>query len=320
MGGALRFLNELDNYLAHRVRPEVRVVGRGRRLGVKWLIDRERTGARGRAVALNNISFVAGRGERWVLLRNPLHFSPPDEVARIPGGLPRRAASTAVLVHAAARRADVIVVPTTEMAQRVTDMVPRLSAPLVVRPHPLSIPAKPPATARVPHRLLCPVLFSRFKAMGPLLGLADAAADLLAVESGAAVEVVVTATEKEAAAEGLAGTRRLRFVGRLSPEQLAMQQDQCQALLYPTRVESFGYPLAEARLAGLPVVALDTDRNREVAGPVLVPYQREEPAAVAAAMHEAFSATREPETVNPFDPTRYFDWLLGHGDWLSPTA
>jgi len=312
MGGGSRFLGELDGYLAARgaTTAEVRLVGRGRRIAPGWLVRRERLGPHRRAVAPNNVSFVTARGERWVLLRNLLHFLTPEETARIPGGLPGHVARTAVVARAAARRADVVVVPSSEMAQRVCDALPRLSERIIVRAHPLSVPAAVPAADREPHRLLCPVLFSRFKDMGQLLRLADAAADRLAADSGVAVNIVVTATEREAAAEGLTETRRLRFVGRLSAAELAEQQRRCRALLYPTRLESFGYPLAEARLAGLPVVALDSDRNREVAGPVLVPYQREEAGAVAAAMHEAFAATPGREATNPFDPDRYFRWLL----------
>jgi glycosyltransferase involved in cell wall biosynthesis len=320
MGGALRFLAELDGHLERRSavgrttgRPTagpVRLVGRGRGLSPAWLVGRERTGRHRRAVALNNISFVTARSERWVLLRNLLHFLGPADVARLPGGLPTRVARTAPLVRACARRADVVVVPTTEMAERVAALLPELSARLVVRPHPLSRPAPVPVGTRHRDRLLCPVLFSPFKAMGALLVLADRAAALLAAETGTEVEITVTATEREAAAEGLTGTRRLRFVGRLDQAQLAEHQRACRALLYPTRFESFGYPLAEARLAGLPVIALDATRNREVAGPVLVPYQREEPAAIAAAMDAALRAAPPTEPGNPFDPDRYFDWLL----------
>ncbi|MBX6389784.1 MAG: glycosyltransferase [Frankia sp.] len=324
MGGALRFLTELDGYLAgDPARADgVRLIGRGRRLDARWLATRERQGTRRRAVALNNIGFVTGRGERWVLMRNMLHVLRPGEAAALPGGLPRRAAASAALARAAARRADVVVVPTSEMAARVAVAVPGVAHRLVVRPHPLSMPTPVPADDRVTGRLLCPVLFSRFKAMGPLLRLADAAAAQVAADTGLPVEIVVTATEQEAAAEELAGAARLRLVGRLSPAALEREQRRCQALLYPTRLESFGYPLAEARLAGLPVVALGSARNREVAGPVLVPYEREDVDAIAAAVRTALIRPPRHERGNPFDPVGYFDWLLdrpGAAPWPPPT-
>jgi glycosyltransferase involved in cell wall biosynthesis len=310
-GGGLRFRGELERYLAAGTADGVRLVGHGRRLDVGWLARRELTGPRQRAVAVNNISFVAGHGERWVLLRSMLHFLRPYEAAGVPGGMPRRIAATATLVRAAARRADVVVVPTSDMADRVARVLPAIAGRLTVRPHPLSVPAPVPAAERRPGRLLCPVLFAPYKAMGSLLRLADAAAERVAAESGLPVEIVVTASEQDAAAEGLTGSRRLSLVGRLTPEALAAEQRRCRALLYPTRLESFGYPLAEARLAGLPVVALDNPRNREVAGPALVSYQGEEDAdALAAAMYAALTTQPVPEPVNPFDPTSYFDWLL----------
>jgi glycosyltransferase involved in cell wall biosynthesis len=310
MGGALRFLEELDAYLGRRPSRDVRVIGRGRRVDPSWLLRRERLAPHRRAVALNNVGFVAARGDRWVLLRNMLHFLSDDETRRLPAGLPPGVARTARVVRMCARRADVVVVPSTDMAERVGAAVPGLSRRVVVRPHPLSVPPPVPPGSRKPHLLLCPVLFAPFKAMGSLLRLADLAAADLAATTGADLVIAVTATEREAAAEGLDGTRHLRFLGRLSPRRLAVHQRTCRALVYPTRIESFGYPLAEARLAGLPVVAADTPRNREIAGPVLAAYRREDPADLAEAMHRALKATPQPEEVNPFAPDRYFDWLL----------
>lgn len=309
MGGALRFRNEMDAYLARRAAPEVRVVGRNRRLSPTWLVGRESTSRYRRAIALNNVSFVLTRAERWVLLRNLTHFLSPDEEKRIVNST--RISRSIPVVRACARRADVLVVPTTEMAERVASIQPELSSRLVVRMHPLSVPSLTSADERQPHQLLCPVIFAPFKAMGPLLRLVDQAAAIVAEESGINVEIITTATERDVAVEGLTDTRHLRFVGRLTPQQLARYQRICRALIYPTRTESFGYPLAEARLARMPVVARDTARAREVAGSALVPYQREDPAAVAAAIHQALRTTPKPEPSNPFDPDRYFDWLLG---------
>ena len=45
-----------------------------------------------------------------------------------------------------------------------------------------------------------------------------------------------------------------------------------RAIYFPTGLESFGCPLAEARVNGLPVIARDTPQNREIAGPALCGY------------------------------------------------
>lgn len=313
MGGALRFLTELDAYLARRPASDIVVVGRNRSLTPAWLVRRESLTRHRRVVALNNAGFVATRGERWVLLRNLLHFLPPDEVAELPGGLPATIVRQAPVVRACARRADVIVVPTTLMAEQVQRVLPSLASRIAVRPHPLSRPPLGPAETRDPQGFLCPVLFEPFKAMGRRLRSVNEAARKVTEQTGQDVTVTVTATDDEARAEGLGQCGQLRFVGRLAPDQLAPLQRAHAALLYPTKVESFGYPLAEARLAGLPVVARGTPQTREVAGPVLVPYQREHPDELAEAMRLALTARPPRESTNPFDPNQYFDWLLGRG-------
>ncbi|WP_255649621.1 glycosyltransferase [Frankia sp. ArI3] len=154
------------------------------------------------------------------------------------------------------------------------------------------------------------MLFASFKPMGRLLRLADTAAAMVAEQTGEPVSIVVTATDTEARVQGLADCRSLRFVGRLTPAALRGHQRRAGALLYPTTAESFGYPLAEARLAGLPVIARDTGHNAEIAGPVLVPYRDESADDLAAAMHATLTLTPQPEPANPFDPVDYFTWLL----------
>lgn len=314
MGGALRLLRELDSYLRARPSHGIRVIGRDRRLTPTWVVRRERPGRYERAVALNNVAFLRTGRERRVLLRNVLHFLAPDDVRGIPGGLPVGIRVDARVVRACAARADAIVVPTNHMADRVRTACPSLSTRLVVRPHPLTAPPPVPAHERTPGQLLCPVVFERFKAMGDVLRTADHAADLVEAHLGTEVTIVVTASVKEAAGEGILDCRHLRFAGRLSPERLEAFQHSSQAVLYPTRIESFGYPLAEARVAGVPVVARDTAQNREVAGPSLIGYERQEVESMAAALQAALSAKLEREAANPFDPGRYFDWLLGRAD------
>jgi len=158
--------------------------------------------------------------------------------------------------------------------------------------------------------MLCPVIFSSYKPMGPLLRLFDRAAATLSAGLAKDIEIIITASEREAAAEKLLDAKHLRFVGRLTPRQLAHFQQTCRAVIYPTRTESFGYPLAEARLAHVPVIAFDSQRAREIAGPVLVPYQHEELGLITEAMHDALRTVPSGEQHNPFDPDDYFDWLL----------
>ena len=59
------------------------------------------------------------------------------------------------------------------------------------------------------------------------------------------------------------------FLGRLNYQDLRDIWGCSSAIFFPTSVELFGYPLAEARVSGHPVIALDTAQNREIAGAAL---------------------------------------------------
>jgi glycosyltransferase involved in cell wall biosynthesis len=83
-----------------------------------------------------------------------------------------------------------------------------------------------------------------------------------------------------------------------------------RAVYFPSGLESFGYPLAEARAAGRPVIARDTAQNREIAGPALCGYSPGDPTSLELAVKTALTAQVSPDPA-PFDPDTYFDWLLG---------
>ena len=87
-------------------------------------------------------------------------------------------------------------------------------------------------------------------------------------------------------------------------------QAHSRAIYFPTGLESFGYPLAEARVSGLPVIARDTALNREIAGPALYGYTQGDPDSLRHAVKVALTADVAPDP-GPFDPEQYFGWLLG---------
>ena len=148
MGGAARYLDELRGYLARTGREDVEIIGSRRRVGPGWLLRRELSSrARSRRVALNNVGFVTPGGQRWTLLRNALHFLTEGEQARLDPALRASVRREAVVVHLAARRSDVIVAPSTAMAERIATVRPELSSRVVVRPHPVSAA---PIAARCP--------------------------------------------------------------------------------------------------------------------------------------------------------------------------
>lgn len=305
MGGASRLLVELDAFLAASGRSDVRILGRGRSLRPSWLLRRE-TQAVGaaRRIALNNVGFVGTGADRIVLLRNALHFPVPGEQSLLPGPQGRRVALEAGVVRLAARRADLLVVPSSSMASRVAHWLPGAKSRTVVWPHPVS--ARQGLGEREAGLVVCPVLFAPYKRMDHWLGLLAQAAEAVRRE-GMHVRVCVTATHDELTAAGVM-TSGLEALGRLDVAEMERLLARAQAIYYPTTVESFGYPLAEARVNGQPVVAADTSHNREVAGPALVPFG-DEVDDLARALRQAL--TEEVAPTSASNPEEYFVRLLG---------
>lgn len=305
MGGAARYAAELRSYLVRTGRMDVRLIGASRRVGPAWLIRREaaRPGTR-RRVALNNVSFVAPGGERWALLRNALHFLTDAEASQLDRSLLASVRREAVVVRLSARRADALVVPSTAMAERVTRVLPTVRSRISVRPHPVSadsIPRRPRDQA-----ILCPVLFAPYKRMDERL------AELLSAvrEHGdPSVRVRVTADPADLPPP-VAADPQIEAVGHLGPGDLRELWARSRAIFFPSGLESFGYPLAEARASGHPVIARDTAQNWEIAGPALCGFRPGDPDSLRGAVKLALSENLRPDPA-PFDPDAYFTWILG---------
>ena len=305
LGGAARYRAELLGYLERRQRQDVKTIGAQRNLTAAWLAAREASAVRcSRRIALNNVGFIAPGGERWTLLRNVLHFLSEPEAAALHPALRADVARQAWVVHRAARRSDVLVAPCTAMAERIATALPGVADRVVVRMHPVTVPG---ATCLPGGSLiLCPVLFAPYKDM------AERVAEWLAAVNGAmddSVRLIVTASATEVPAS-LAASPRLYFVGQLSIEQTREIWAGCRAIYFPTGLESFGYPLAEARAAGWPVIARNTPQNREIAGSALCGYDLGDGDSLREATESALSLRPAPDP-GPFDRNAYFDWLLG---------
>ncbi len=303
MGGAARYAAELHSYLARSGRNDVRVIGTGRRLGPAWLLRREaaRPGP-GRHVALNNVSFVAPGGERWTLIANALHFLADGEAANLDPSLRAAARRQSAVVRLAAARSDVVVAPCTTMAERITRILPGVGSRIAVRPHPVSADSVP--RLQPDRAILCPVLFAPYKRMNERL------VELLAALKGdSSVRVRVTVSPANVPSY-LASDSRVEFLGQIDQRDLGQVWARSRAIYFPTELESFGYPLAEARASGRPVIARDTTQNKEIAGPALCGFTPGDADSLRQATMLAFSkeVTADP---SPFDPDAYFDWMLG---------
>ena len=307
LGGAARFRDELGGYLERRARHDIRLIGARRRLSPAWLAAREaRAVRRSRRIALNNVGFLTSGGERWTLLTNALHFLTGAEMAALDPGLRAAVARQAGIVRRAARRSDVLVAPCTAMAERITAVLPEVADRVTMRMHPVSVAAahRRPSGALI----LCPVLFAPYKHMADRIGEWLAAVDEVMDD---AVRLIVTASPAEVPAS-LATSPRLHLVGRLSVAKTRDLWWRCQAIYFPTGLESFGCALAEARVNGVPVIARDTAQNREIAGSALCGYTLGDGDSLLHATRTALTALVTPDA-QPFDPDAYFDWMLGEG-------
>jgi glycosyltransferase involved in cell wall biosynthesis len=149
------------------------------------------------------------------------------------------------------------------------------------------------------------VLFAPYKRMDERL------TELLAAirEYGdPAVRVRVTASPADLPAS-LASDPRIELVGQVDQQDLRELWARSRAIYFPTGLESFGYPLAEARVSGQPVIARDTAQNRETAGLALCGFSPGDPDSLVRAVTLALT-TDVPSDPAAFDPDAYFDWML----------
>lgn len=303
-GGAARFRGELVAYLARHPAAHPRVIGTGQRLSPTWLARREALAGSSARLATNNISFV-GPVRKTVLLRNALHFLYPQEEARL-GGVVRAMSTQTRIVRAVCRRADVVVTPTLEMADRVIARVPGVADRIVVRAHPLTFrPSGRDVGAPNGPFVLYPSLPAAHK---------DAAAHVRRLERSLRRlqrddRVVVTYRASELPPD-LQSNERLVAVGPIPSDAMADWYAAATMIYFPSSVESFGYPLAEGRAAGRPVIAADTAQNAQVAGAAMCGFSLDaDDDSLDGALGRADTLDLLPDP-GAFDPDAYFGWLL----------
>lgn len=304
IGGAGRFLRELDSWFerdATRIE-SVQLVGRGQRLTPDWLVRREPAAFGAvRRISLNNASFASPGGQRVVLLRNALHFASKTEMDSL-GFVPSRELRLQIpVIRALSHRADLIVVPCTAMAERVVAHAPSLEKRIVVRGHPVSPTQWSPTGRGGRNTILVPVVPSPYKNLDQHI------AALLDAIHGLGLRVVVTATRGQLPM--VANRSEIDFVGLVSAGQMPPYWDRACAIYYPTGLEAFGYPLAEARAGGRWAIARDNEQNREIAGPALAPYSVGDVESLREAVRSVLASDPVPEPA-PNDPDSYFEWLF----------
>jgi glycosyltransferase involved in cell wall biosynthesis len=219
----------------------------------------------------------------------------------------------------AVRHADRIVVPTHAVADELATHVPGLAPAKVVvigEGVPDALVRPPADAAERAARLALPEAYllslatlEPRKGLDVLLAaLADPAAPdlplLLVGQPGwGGVDPLA-----QAAALGLPAGR-VRPLGRLSDDDLAVVLHRAAALASPSRAEGFGLPALEAMAAGVPVVTSDAPALVEVGGGAATVVPRDDPAALARALADAVDpAGREARAAAGRQQAARYSW------------
>jgi mannosyltransferase len=101
----------------------------------------------------------------------------------------------------------------------------------------------------------------------------------------------------ELAAAPQAVRERVRHAGFIGDEQLNRLYNQALCLVYPSRYEGFGIPVAEAMRAGCPVVAIDCKAVRETGGDALT-VSANDPRALVDAIESVVGSERRALVVS----------------------
>ena len=94
-----------------------------------------------------------------------------------------------------------------------------------------------------------------------------------------------------ALARGLGVDARVRFLGAFDDGELPRLYARAACVVLPSRIEGFGIPVIEAARARVPLAIAETQVLVEVAGPEASVFAPEDPAACAAALRRALSAS-----------------------------
>jgi len=116
--------------------------------------------------------------------------------------------------------------------------------------------------------------------------------------------------ELKALAETLGAADRVRFVGRVSRDDLNQLYAAARVIFYPSFAETFGKPVVEAMKAGVPLVTSNITSMPELAGGAALLVDPSDDDAMAEALHRAASdeALRAELSERAEERARMFSW------------
>jgi glycosyltransferase involved in cell wall biosynthesis len=202
------------------------------------------------------------------------------------------------MIEHAVREADAIVVPTRAVADELGEVLPLGERAVVVGHGVTETPLPPDADRRaaalgLPERFIAVV-----GTVEPRKGI-DVLIEALSRPVAPDVPVLLAGPAGWGAVDPAAEARRhgvdparVRSLGRLADEDLAVFLDRATMLTAPSRSEGFGLPVLEAMAAGVPVITSDAPALVEVGGGAAVVVPREDPERLAAALAEVIGDDR----------------------------
>lgn len=305
LGGAARYLRELQTYLAHHEGSNIELIGLGRQLTPRWLIQREfKALSADVRISLNNAGFLNPTGANVTLLQNILQFATAADYHRLRFTPSRRLRLQTPVVRAFAGASETLVAPCTRMAEQITAVAPKLRNKVVVRFYPIAAPEWAGTAPKNQRDVLLPIVPSPYKHLDEHIPeFLDATEDL----PGKTIRLIVPTTPDQFPA--LASHPRIKFIGPQTTEALDQWWQDCGAVFFPPEFEAFGFPVGEARVYGRHVIGQDTAQNHEIGGQALKPYTRHDQQSLRAAIEAAVSDVPEPDP-EPYCPDNYFECLL----------
>ncbi|ONI85944.1 glycosyl transferase [Actinosynnema sp. ALI-1.44] len=224
-----------------------------------------------------------------VTIHDTVPFTHPETLTR------RGAAWHQAMIRRATRLASAIVVPTAAVASELASYAPGPARVHVVGhgvPDVLTRLPAPDVAERIVERLRLPERY--VLAVGtvePRKGL-DVLVEAMARPVAPDLPLVVAGPPgwggvdlAGIAAESGLPPGRLHLLGKLTDRELAVVLQRASVLAAPSMAEGFGLPVLEAMATGVPVVHSDAPALVEVAGGTGVVARRNDPTALADALH-----------------------------------